>query len=133
MATYSSPQVTTAAPVPSYGHFQAVKVLRFPLTITAALTTADIFAFGNVPPGFRLSAATLVASDMDTNGSPTLAINVGDAGSGTRLFSASTVGQAGTSSTALAVVVTSLWLSLWIEIPAARLVIQLIPQTLTPK
>ena len=47
-------------------------------------------------------SATLEASDLDTNGSPLLTINVGDAGSATRFFSASNVGQAGTAATATA-------------------------------
>lgn len=39
---------------------------------------------------------------MDTGGSPSLTLNIGDSGDADRLFAASTVGQAGTLSSALA-------------------------------
>jgi hypothetical protein len=39
---------------------------------------------------------------MDTNGTPTLALSVGDAGSSTRFLSSSVIGQAGTSTQTLA-------------------------------
>jgi hypothetical protein len=44
----------------------------------------------------------LESDDLDSNGSPSITLNVGDSGSATRYFSASTVSQAGTASTALA-------------------------------
>jgi hypothetical protein len=55
-----------------------------------------------LPAGARVLYSLLKASDLDTNGTPTIALNVGDAGSATRYFSASTVGQAGTASAATA-------------------------------
>jgi len=103
MATYSSTDYSTNAPVPSNGLSRGAQIMYFPITVTAALTTSDVFNFGYVPANFRVVDAILKASDMDTNGTPTLAINVGDSGSGTRLFSASTVGQAGTADRAMAV------------------------------
>ena len=39
---------------------------------------------------------------MDSNGTPLITLNVGDAGSATRYFSASTVSQAGTSAVSTA-------------------------------
>lgn len=102
MATYSSTPYSAGNPIAVHGERGAVHFARFPITVTAALTTADVFNFGYLPANARVLHVYLVASDMDTNGSPTLAINVGDAGSGTRYFSASTVGQAGTSSEAVA-------------------------------
>jgi len=42
------------------------------------------------------------ATDMDTNGTPTLAFDVGDDSDEDRIFAASTVGQAGTMSAAWA-------------------------------
>lgn len=94
MATYSSQQVTDKMPIPSHGRASYLNVQRFPLTITAALTTADVLQFGYLPIYARVIDAYLEATDMDTNGSPTLAFNIGDAGDVDRLFAASTAGQA---------------------------------------
>lgn len=73
------------------------------VSITANAANNDTFDFGVVPKGFRVLGGCLEATDIDTNGSPTAAINVGDSGSASRLFSGSTVGQAGTADRALAV------------------------------
>lgn len=70
--------------------------------ITANAANLDTFVFGVVPKGFRVMGASLESTDIDTNGSPTVTINVGDAGDADRLFAASTVGQAGTASVAIA-------------------------------
>ncbi len=94
MATYQSQQVSDRMPIPSHGLGSSVYCQRFPLTITAALTTADVLQFGYLPKYARVVDALLEASDMDTNGTPTLAFNIGDAGDVDRLFAASTAGQA---------------------------------------
>jgi len=65
------------------------------LTSTAAFANGDVLNFGMVPKGFRLLYACLESTDIDTNGSPTVTINIGDSGSATRIFSGSTIGQAG--------------------------------------
>lgn len=76
-------------------------------TAIVAVTTAmidntdDVITLFRVPRGAVVTSARIAATDMDTNASPTLAFNVGDAGSATRLFAASAVGQAGTFSTAM--------------------------------
>jgi hypothetical protein len=72
------------------------------ITTTAALTTTDTLNAFVLPKGFRVLYSMLLSSDIDTNGTPTIALNVGDAGSATRYFSASTVGQAGTAAAATA-------------------------------
>lgn len=97
MATYSSQQVTDRMPIPSHGFGSSVYCQRFKITTTAALTTSDVLQFGYLPKYARVVDAWLKASDLDTNGTPTLAINVGDAADADRLFAASTVGQAGTA------------------------------------
>lgn len=94
MATYKSQQVTDRMPIPSHGFGASLYAQRFPVTITAALTTADAIQFGYLPKYARVIDAYLEATDMDTNGSPTLAFNVGDAGDVDRLFAATTAGQA---------------------------------------
>lgn len=93
MATYQSQQVQDEMPIPSHGLASKVHCQRFKVTIGAALTTSDAIQFGYVPQYARIIDAILKGTDMDTNGTPTLAFNVGDAGDVDRLFAASTVGQ----------------------------------------
>jgi len=64
---------------------------------TTDLATGSVVEAFIVPAGFTVTGIIAVATDMDSNGSPTLAISVGDSGSSTRFLSSSTVGQAGTS------------------------------------
>jgi hypothetical protein len=96
MATYSSSDYTNKIPTQGHGPARNEKVFYFSVTCTSAPSTADTINFGYVPANFRLVRAVLKASDMDTNVSPTITLNVGDSGSAARIFSASTVGQAGT-------------------------------------
>lgn len=73
---------------------------------TVALAVADLVT-GNtvgafmVPKGFVVTGIIAVATDMDS-GSAALTLSVGDSGSGTRYLSASTIGQAGTTTQTLA-------------------------------
>lgn len=103
MATYSSTVYTNAQGPLSHGLAGELKAAYASITCTAAPSTSDTINFFYLPAGARVVLAILEASDMDTNGSPTLTLNVGDAGDPDRLFAASTVGQAGTLSTAIAV------------------------------
>lgn len=102
MATYSATNYARK-PVVSHGLAGDLKAAFFEVSCTAAPTTSDTINFGYLPAGARVISAVLESTDMDTNGTPTLAINVGDSGDADRLFAASTVGQAGTASTAVAV------------------------------
>lgn len=102
MATYSSTAYSAVNPFASHGLSGNVKVAYADVTCTAAPSTSDTINFFYLPKNARIVMAVLESTDMDTNGSPTLAINVGDSGSANRLFAASTVGQAGTLSTAIA-------------------------------
>lgn len=73
------------------------------VTLTAAdLVTGQVVEAFIIPAGFMATALFAVATDMDSNGSPTLAISVGDSGSSVRFLSSSTVGQAGTSTSTIA-------------------------------
>ena len=74
---------------------------RTALATTDVAVSAVTAAF-RVPAGFIVTGIIAVASDMDSNGTPTLALSVGDAGSSVRYLSSSTIGQAGTSTTTLA-------------------------------
>ena len=103
MATYNSKQYANS-PKNFVGAFPGNMIAFYwEVSITANAANGDIFNFGTVPKGFRVLGATIEATDIDTNGSPTAAINVGDSGSASRYFSGATVGQAGTASVASAV------------------------------
>ena len=102
MATYNSDQIAQNN-LRVGSHVGISPVMLFgSVTFSSAPTTSDTAPMFVAPKGFRVFGATLVSSDMDTNVSPTITLNVGDSGSATRFFSASTVAQAGTSSTATA-------------------------------
>lgn len=74
---------------------------RVNLATTDLALNATVAAFV-VPRGFVVTGIIAVATDMDTNGTATLALSVGDAGSATRFLSSSNIGQTGTSTTTLA-------------------------------
>lgn len=85
------------------GDARSVKCLGRRVTLgTTDLTTGSVVEAFIVPAGFTVTGVIAVATDMDTNGSPTLAISVGDSGSSTRFLSSSTIGQAGTSTQTVA-------------------------------
>jgi hypothetical protein len=85
------------------GFARTQKVFGRRVTLLAAdLVTASVVEAFVVPAGFTVTGIIAVATDMDSNGSPTLAISVGDASSSVRHLSSSTVGQAGTTTQTLA-------------------------------
>lgn len=102
MATYTSKQYANSPKAFVGAHPGNTMTFYWEVSVSAAAANLDAFVFGTVPKGFRLTAATLEATDIDTNGAPTVTINIGDSGDADRIFAASTVGQAGTLSSALA-------------------------------
>lgn len=77
-------------------------------TAIVAMTTAmldnvnDDVGLFYVPAGAVIVGATISATDMDSNGSPTLAFDIGDSADEDRIFAASQVGRAATLSSAIA-------------------------------
>jgi hypothetical protein len=69
--------------------------------VAADLVTANTVQLFTVPRGFVPVRLFASASDMDSNGSPTLTISLGDTASAARLLSASTIGQAGTTTSTI--------------------------------
>jgi len=69
---------------------------------TTDLALNAVTAAFRVPAGFTVTGIIAAASDMDSNGSPTIALSVGDSGSATRFLSSSNIGQAGTTTQTLA-------------------------------
>lgn len=101
MATYSATNYDKK-PALSHGLSGNVKAARAVVSCTSAPSTSDTLNFFYLPAGARVHLAVLEASDMDTDGTPTITLNIGDSGDADRLFAASTVAQAGTLSTAIA-------------------------------
>jgi hypothetical protein len=64
-------------------------------TLSAALTLNQVIPMVAVPKGARIVDLVLAADDLDTNGSPTLALDVGDGTLANRFVAAATVGRAG--------------------------------------
>lgn len=62
---------------------------------TTALTTGTIYQMVKIPVGATIVKVTLATDDLDSNGSPTITLSVGDGTTPARFISASTVGQAG--------------------------------------
>jgi len=56
-----------------------------------------------LPKGAVVVGITAMSTDIDTNGSPAVVIDIGDDSDEDRLLAASTIGQAGTLSSAIAV------------------------------
>ncbi len=100
MPIANSAQSRLAAP--GHGLGGNVKVSYGVVAATGTITTADSATVCRLPVGAVVLGVTLEADDLDTNGTPTITLNVGDAGSATRYFSASTVAQAGTAAVATA-------------------------------
>ena len=96
MTAYNSTQLT-ANPASGFGHGLAgnVKVAYSAVAVPATFTTTDTANMHDLPVGARVIYSILESTDLDT--ATTITLNVGDAGSATRYFSASTVSQAATS------------------------------------
>lgn len=103
MATYQSTNVQNKTGVASGAPAGAVLCAQAEVVCSAAPATTDTLEFFYLPAGAKVLLAVLESTDMDTNGTPALALNIGDSGDADRLFAASTVGQAGTLSSAIAV------------------------------
>ena len=105
MATYNSDKYSATAqpPISSHGMSGNVKALFATVVCSSSPATTDTINFGYLPKNSRVIYALLESTDMDTNGTPLLALHVGDAGSANRYFAASAVGQAGTVAAATAV------------------------------
>lgn len=100
MPVTNSPQSRLSAP--GHGFGGSVKVSYGECAFTGTITTADSATICNLPVGAVVLGATIEADDLDTGGSPTITLNVGDAGSANRYFAAATVAQTGAAASASA-------------------------------
>jgi len=87
-----------ANPQAGFGLARQLMVLGGTFAITtgmlASAKTTDLF---DIPEGFTPVRFRFIPSDMDTNGTPTLVLAVGDSGDDDRLITANTGGQTGTA------------------------------------
>ena len=104
MATYYTDKSRTFGPRVGPGGHRGLCVAEAIVEMTTAMidNANDEVGLFRLPKGAVVVGATIAATDMDTNGTPALAIDVGDDADEDRFFAASTVGQAGTLSTAMA-------------------------------
>lgn len=98
MAVFQSTAVSTNRPLrgPGIGGTRGGALLAS-VAVTTALAINDTLEFGYVPADARIVSAWLKSDDIDSGGSPAIAISVGDAGDTSRFFTTSVVGQAGTA------------------------------------
>lgn len=64
-------------------------------TMTAAPAANDVYEMLRVPARARITRVTLKSTDIDTGGSPSIVLDVGDSSDTDRLIDGATIGQAG--------------------------------------
>lgn len=104
MATYDTDKSRITGISVGPGVHRQIVTDSVQLTLSTAMidNANDDIGLMYVPAGAVITGVTVSATDMDTNGSPALAIDIGDSSDEDRLVAASTVGQAGTLSSSLA-------------------------------
>lgn len=91
--TYSSSQAASNVN-PKYLHAGGI-VRSATFALSAALVLNDVIQMFKVPSGATIHEVILGTDDLDTNGTPTVKLDVGDTTTANRFISASTVGQTG--------------------------------------
>jgi hypothetical protein len=92
MPTYSLTTGSTANAFRPLAQYVAQKTNVITMA-TTDLDLNDTFDICRLPKGARVLDIILSATDMDTNGTPTLVIDVGDSGDTDRFIDGATVGQ----------------------------------------
>jgi len=93
MATLTTSKV--AAGVQARSIENGVVSVTATYTLTAALAAADVIQMVKVPSGATVLNVILSCTDLDTNGSPAIVLDVGDGDDTDRFIDGATVGQAG--------------------------------------
>lgn len=103
MATYTTQKSQTYAIAYGQGSSRNLVVDMCSVAMTTAMidNTNDAVELLWVPKGATIVGVEFRATDMDTNVSPTLKFDVGDAGDQDRLIAATTAGQTATLTTTL--------------------------------
>lgn len=103
MTTTNSNEIVKNQNKSAHGDSREAQHAYFTLPLAANPVANDIFNFGYLPAFARVVGACVSADRIDTNGSPTFAMTVGDGGFGSavaadtaRYFTATTIGRAAT-------------------------------------
>lgn len=96
MATFNNAKVATGVMPRARLGVEAVYATQ---TLTAALANADVINFLKIPAGAYIMNIAIESSDLDTNGTPTLAWTLGDSSAANKFCAAgsacSIVGRTG--------------------------------------
>ncbi len=93
MATTKSAQVSSAK---VRGNYRGADFTEFgEIAVSSAPAVGDIFELVQIPNGYAIESVILDCSAMDSNATPTLELEVGDAATPGRFISASGIAKAG--------------------------------------
>lgn len=92
--TYTSATKNGSGVQPKYLH-DGVTVVQSKFTLSAAFVINDVVKFMTIPANVYITGIRLDVPQLDTNGVPTITLDVGDAGNAARYISQSTIGQTG--------------------------------------
>lgn len=90
--TYKSAQVQSAL---LRGNWRGADFTIYGSVAVASAGVGDIFQLVQVPNGYSIESVILDCDQLDSNGAPTLTLEVGDAGAAGRYITGSQVGRAG--------------------------------------
>lgn len=101
MATYSTPYSTSnQAFTPQLNGELGCREVTF--TVNTALALNDVIEMLPVYAGERILEIHLISEDLDTNGTPTIVLDVGDGSDTDRFIDGSTIGRTGGNASAIA-------------------------------
>lgn len=94
--TFTTSQTDTGSATPALAY--GLTHVRGTYTVAAALVINDVVQMVKVPIGARIVSCTLHVTDLDTNVSPAIVLDVGDGNDTDRYIDGSTKGQTGGTS-----------------------------------
>lgn len=97
--TYSATLGSTTAPRRTAGLNGQPVTVYSEFTFPVAPVINDVVQMVGVPLGARVTDVVLGSDDLDTNGTPTITLDVGDGGDVDRYLAASTIAQTGAAPT----------------------------------
>ncbi len=97
MTTYASNKAQAGVQPKSLptGDLAVYAVYTFPSTSPPTLNAGDVITMMTVPSGATITGVTFDVDKLDTGGTPTIKLNVGDGSLVNRFINQTTVGQAG--------------------------------------
>ena len=90
---FNANQVVRTEDAGGHGVAGNVKVAAGEYSLSGALTLNQVIPILAVPRGARIVGAGIATDDLDTNGTPTIVLGLGDSGDDDRLIAGATVGQ----------------------------------------